>query len=189
MGSFSIWHWLIVLVVVLLIFGTKKLKNVGSDLGQRGQGLQGWRQGWHGASADAPTPPAAAGGRPTRALPTRTPSTSRPGRSAPDACAAQPARRVTLAGRLVALLLTPHDRLWIRQDRPDRGRGAHRHRPRETAARGAHRGPFGGQGAAVCGSDVKAEVNRSDRAGRTAEDEVAVRDCRLAMSSRPCTAR
>ncbi len=33
MGSFSIWHWLIVLVVIVLIFGTKKLRNVGSDLG------------------------------------------------------------------------------------------------------------------------------------------------------------
>jgi len=33
MGSFSIWHWLIVLLIVLLIFGTKKLKNMGSDLG------------------------------------------------------------------------------------------------------------------------------------------------------------
>ncbi|MBC7787072.1 MAG: Sec-independent protein translocase subunit TatA [Methylophilaceae bacterium] len=33
MGSFSIWHWLIVLVIVVLIFGTKKLRNIGSDLG------------------------------------------------------------------------------------------------------------------------------------------------------------
>lgn len=33
MGSFSIWHWLIVLVLVMLIFGTKKLRNVGADLG------------------------------------------------------------------------------------------------------------------------------------------------------------
>lgn len=33
MGSFSIWHWLIVLLVVVLIFGTKKLRNIGSDLG------------------------------------------------------------------------------------------------------------------------------------------------------------
>ncbi len=33
MGSFSIWHWLIVLVIVLVIFGTKKLRNIGSDLG------------------------------------------------------------------------------------------------------------------------------------------------------------
>jgi len=33
MGSFSIWHWLIVLVIVLLLFGTKKLRNAGGDLG------------------------------------------------------------------------------------------------------------------------------------------------------------
>jgi sec-independent protein translocase protein TatA len=33
MGSFSIWHWLIVLVIVLLIFGTKRLRSIGSDLG------------------------------------------------------------------------------------------------------------------------------------------------------------
>jgi sec-independent protein translocase protein TatA len=33
MGSFSIWHWLIVLVIVLLIFGTKKLRNIGGDVG------------------------------------------------------------------------------------------------------------------------------------------------------------
>ncbi len=33
MGSFSIWHWLVVLVIVVLIFGTKKLRNVGSDVG------------------------------------------------------------------------------------------------------------------------------------------------------------
>lgn len=33
MGSFSIWHWVIVLLVVVLLFGTKKLRNVGSDLG------------------------------------------------------------------------------------------------------------------------------------------------------------
>ena len=33
MGSFSIWHWLVVLIIVLLIFGTKKLRNIGADLG------------------------------------------------------------------------------------------------------------------------------------------------------------
>ncbi|MES2000326.1 MAG: Sec-independent protein translocase subunit TatA [Pseudomonadota bacterium] len=33
MGSFSIWHWLIVLAIVLVVFGTKKLRNVGSDVG------------------------------------------------------------------------------------------------------------------------------------------------------------
>lgn len=40
MGSFSIWHWLIVLAVVLLIFGTKKLRNVGSDLGGAVKGFK-----------------------------------------------------------------------------------------------------------------------------------------------------
>jgi sec-independent protein translocase protein TatA len=40
MGSFSIWHWLIVLVVVLLIFGTKKLRNMGSDLGGAVKGFK-----------------------------------------------------------------------------------------------------------------------------------------------------
>lgn len=34
MGSFSIWHWLIVLVIILLIFGTKKLKGAGKDVGE-----------------------------------------------------------------------------------------------------------------------------------------------------------
>jgi len=40
MGTFSIWHWLIVLVVVLLIFGTKKLRNIGSDLGGAVKGFK-----------------------------------------------------------------------------------------------------------------------------------------------------
>lgn len=33
MGSFSLWHWLIVLVIVVLVFGTKKLRNIGGDVG------------------------------------------------------------------------------------------------------------------------------------------------------------
>ena len=33
MGSFSIWHWLIVLVIIMMVFRTKKLRNIGSDLG------------------------------------------------------------------------------------------------------------------------------------------------------------
>lgn len=56
MGSFSIWHWLIVLVVVVLIFGTKKLKNVGSDLGAAVKGFKdGVKDGT--ASADAAAAP------------------------------------------------------------------------------------------------------------------------------------
>ncbi|TWT19259.1 Sec-independent protein translocase subunit TatA [Luteimonas marina] len=40
MGSFSIWHWLIVLVVVLLIFGTKRLRGAGRDLGEAVKGFK-----------------------------------------------------------------------------------------------------------------------------------------------------
>lgn len=40
MGSFSIWHWLIVLLVVILVFGTKKLRNIGSDLGGAVKGFK-----------------------------------------------------------------------------------------------------------------------------------------------------
>jgi sec-independent protein translocase protein TatA len=54
MGSFSIWHWLIVLAVVVVIFGTKKLRNVGGDLGAA---VKGFKDGMKGekdlAEADA----------------------------------------------------------------------------------------------------------------------------------------
>ncbi len=70
MGSFSIWHWLIVLLVVVLIFGTKKLKNMGSDLGGA---VKGFKDGMKDGGADA---------RPSRSpatrRPTATPSTSKP---------------------------------------------------------------------------------------------------------------
>jgi sec-independent protein translocase protein TatA len=57
MGSFSIWHWLIVLLVVVLIFGTKKLKNIGADLGGA---VKGFKDGVKGGSeaADAAAAPA-----------------------------------------------------------------------------------------------------------------------------------
>ncbi len=47
MGSLSIWHWLIVLVIVMLVFGTKKLKNIGSDLGGA---VKGFKDGMREAS-------------------------------------------------------------------------------------------------------------------------------------------
>lgn len=40
MGSFSVWHWVIVLVIVMLVFGTKKLGNIGSDLGKAVKGFK-----------------------------------------------------------------------------------------------------------------------------------------------------
>ena len=50
MGSFSIWHWVIVLVIVVLVFGTKKLKNLGGDLGSA---VKGFKDGMKDGSADA----------------------------------------------------------------------------------------------------------------------------------------
>ena len=54
MGSFSIWHWLIVLLVVVLIFGTKKLKNVGTDLGAA---VKGFKDGVKGGAESAAAEP------------------------------------------------------------------------------------------------------------------------------------
>ncbi len=55
MGSFSIWHWIVVLVIVLLVFGTKKLRNIGSDLGGAVKGFKDGMKGAEaGASADQP---------------------------------------------------------------------------------------------------------------------------------------
>ncbi len=51
MGGLSIWHWLIVLVVVLLIFGTKKLRNIGEDLGGA---VKGFKEGIKTADDKAP---------------------------------------------------------------------------------------------------------------------------------------
>jgi sec-independent protein translocase protein TatA len=52
MGTWSIWHWLIVLVIVLLVFGTKKLKNIGADLGGA---VRGFKDGMKDSSADRPS--------------------------------------------------------------------------------------------------------------------------------------
>ena len=57
MGSFSIWHWLIVLVVVVLIFGTKKLKNVGTDLGAAVKGFKDGMRDGQASTDDAAPPP------------------------------------------------------------------------------------------------------------------------------------
>ena len=57
MGSFSVWHWLIVLLIVVMVFGTKKLKNIGSDLGGAVKGFKdGMKDG--GASPEEGKPAA-----------------------------------------------------------------------------------------------------------------------------------
>jgi sec-independent protein translocase protein TatA len=55
MGSFSIWHWLIVLLVVVLVFGTKKLRNLGSDLGSAVKGFRDGMKSEEDKSAQAKT--------------------------------------------------------------------------------------------------------------------------------------
>ena len=55
MGTFSIWHWLIVLLIVVMVFGTKKLKNIGSDLGGA---VKGFKDGMKEGAADADKAPA-----------------------------------------------------------------------------------------------------------------------------------
>jgi sec-independent protein translocase protein TatA len=55
MGSLSIWHWVIVLLVVVLIFGTKKLRNIGQDLGGA---VKGFKEGMQTSEGDPSAPPA-----------------------------------------------------------------------------------------------------------------------------------
>ena len=63
MGSFSIWHWLIVLVIVMLIFGTKKLRNVGQDLGGAVKGFKDGMKDAGGADKPEEVPPTQVGGQ------------------------------------------------------------------------------------------------------------------------------
>jgi sec-independent protein translocase protein TatA len=51
MGSLSIWHWLIVLVIVVLVFGTKRLGNIGKDVGEA---VKGFKKGMQDDDKDAP---------------------------------------------------------------------------------------------------------------------------------------
>lgn len=54
MGSFSMFHWLIVLLIVVLVFGTKKLGNIGSDLGKAVKGFKDGVKGEEDKSASSP---------------------------------------------------------------------------------------------------------------------------------------
>jgi sec-independent protein translocase protein TatA len=67
MGGLSIWHWLIVLVVVVLIFGTKKLRNIGTDLGGAVKGFKDGMKDQTDAASKA-----AADAAPTQQIPGQT---------------------------------------------------------------------------------------------------------------------
>jgi sec-independent protein translocase protein TatA len=63
MGTWSIWHWIVVLVIVMLVFGTKKLRNIGTDLGSA---VKGFKEGMKESSAEKPgegVPPPQVSGR------------------------------------------------------------------------------------------------------------------------------
>lgn len=64
MGEFSVWHWLIVLLIVVMVFGTKKLKGIGTDLGEA---VKGFKQGLKEADGDAPVRASAVASEPLAA--------------------------------------------------------------------------------------------------------------------------
>ena len=53
MGSLSIWHWLIVLLIAVLIFGTKRLGTIGTDLGTA---VKGFRKAMNEADDEEESP-------------------------------------------------------------------------------------------------------------------------------------
>ena len=59
MGSFSIWHWLIVLLIVVMVFGTKKLRNMGGDLGGAVKGFKDGMKDGSATAGDAASAPSA----------------------------------------------------------------------------------------------------------------------------------
>ena len=71
MGSLSIWHWLIVLVIIMLVFGTKKLRNIGSDLGGAVKGFK------DGMSNSGDKPAEAAPAAPAQQVATNPPSANK----------------------------------------------------------------------------------------------------------------
>jgi len=56
MGSFSIWHWLVVLVIIAMVFGTKKLRNIGADLGGAVKGFKDGMKEANAGAAESSTP-------------------------------------------------------------------------------------------------------------------------------------
>ncbi len=138
MGSFSIWHWLIVLVIVMLVFGTKKLRNIGTDLGGAVKGFKdGMKDGNGNASRGA--------GRPGQG--TARYHHDRRGSQGQVASADKPnspeflmAAAFDAARPLVFLAPCPHDRSRHFQAGTDWRRGAHRDRSRTAAQGGTHGG-------------------------------------------------
>ena len=75
MGGLSLWHWLIVLVIVVLVFGTKRLKNVGEDLGEA---VRGFKKGLNGEDDKAADAARASAPADAAATPTATTAADKP---------------------------------------------------------------------------------------------------------------
>jgi sec-independent protein translocase protein TatA len=114
MGSFSIWHWLIVLLIVVMVFGTKKLKNIGSTLGGAVKGFKDGMKDGGPAGDDKPRP---AAGQVTSApsAATRPPSMSKPNKN-PDVLCVDVARpavidlgisKLALIGAVALIVIGP----------------------------------------------------------------------------------
>ena len=140
MGGLSIWHWLIVLLVVVLIFGTKKLRNIGQDLGGA---VKGFKEGMKSAGRAPPRRPAT---RRAAAADPR-PDDRRRGEEGNDdqvviaPARARDGRAVRAASRRAALGQSHHVRHRLLRNRRHRRRGADRHRPRAAAEGRAHARP------------------------------------------------
>ena len=70
MGSFSIWHWLIVLAIVVLVFGTKRLRGAGGDLGSA---VKNFKSAMSEGEAEVQDPPKTVAMQPTQVTPTPEP--------------------------------------------------------------------------------------------------------------------
>lgn len=51
MGELSVWHWLLVMVLVMMVFGTRKLRTLGQDLGGA---VKGFKDAMREGAAEAP---------------------------------------------------------------------------------------------------------------------------------------
>jgi sec-independent protein translocase protein TatA len=81
MGGLSFWHWLIVLIIAVLIFGTKRLKDIGPDLGEA---VRGFKKGLHGDEADKPVATQASAPQDAAATPTATTAADQDERKPPS---------------------------------------------------------------------------------------------------------
>ena len=168
----SIWHWLIVLLVVVLIFGTKKLRNIGQDLGGAVKGFkEGMKTPEDAAAAPAETPP------PSQ-IPGKTIDAEvQAGHDEVVAIARLP---LSHTARRAGSMLAPHVHVRHRllRNRRHRRRGADRHRPRAAAEGGAH-------ARATCSAGCSATSTTSRPTSTARWSSTSCASCRRKCRPRP----